>query len=358
MPAEAAAADPALLARLRALVRTALGAEAIGFEPITGHLGLRRFVRVRLAPRPGGPASLVARIEAPEDPASRPPGVLPEPPLEPVRQLLEAHGLPVPARLGGDPGSGIELLEDAGERSLAAVAATASAELREHLYAEVCGLVPRLQRIEPRPGVAAFERRRGAEQLAYKASRFVDWSLPQRGRPASRAEAEAVREAFGVVAEAVRAAPARLAHRDLQSSNVHVRERRPPGQRVVLLDLQGAWLAPPEYDLVCLLRDSYVELGEHEIETQAARTRPALPDAPAADEFAQRFDLLTLARKAKDHALFHFVAQTRQDPRYLRYAPTTVRHLRTATIRAAARDARLAALAELVAQLPETPCVR
>jgi len=344
-----------LESRLRALVRAALGSELTSFEPIAGQIGLRRFLRVRLAPRPGGPSTLIARIEASEDPASRPAGTPPEPPLEPVRHLLETHGLPVPARFGGDPAAGIELLEDVGERSLASAVGGADAETRRALYREVCALVPRLQRIAgPVPGVAAFERRLGAEQIAYKATRFIEWSLPERGRPASHAEAQAVRTAFGVVGEAVARAPLRLAHRDLQSSNVHVRE----GRRVVLLDLQGAWLAPPEYDLVCLLRDSYLELPGREIEQHLERVRPELPDAPAPEDFAARFDLLTLARKGKDHALFHFVARTRGDPRYLRFVPATVRHLRGAAQRAAARDARLAPLAELVAELPETPCAR
>jgi len=351
--------DAALEATLRALVRASLGAEVTACEPIAGQIGLRRFWRVRLAPRPGAPATLVARIEASEDPASRPSGTPPEPALEPVRRLLETHGLPVPTRFGGDAAAGIELLEDAGERSLLAAVENASGETRRALYGEVCALVPRLQRIAgPVPGVAAFERRLGAEQIAYKATRFIEWSLPERGRPASAAEARAVRAAFDVVAEAVQRAPRRLAHRDLQSSNVHVRENAAPGARVVLLDLQGAWLAPPEYDLVCLLRDSYVELPEREVEEHLERVRPELPDAPSPEAFAQRFDLLTLARKGKDHALFHFVARTRGDARYLRFAPTTVRQLRRAALRAAARDPRLAGLAELIAELPETPCER
>jgi aminoglycoside/choline kinase family phosphotransferase len=347
--------DAELESRLRALVRAQLGAELTGVEPITGQIGLRRFLRLRLAARPGAPATLVARIEAPEDPASRPAGVLPEPPLEPVRRLLERSGLPVPARFGGDSAAGIELLEDAGERSLAAAVENAPAESRRALYREVCALLPRLQRIAPpAPGVAAFERRLGAEQIAYKATRFIEWSLPERGRPASPGEAQAVRAAFDAIGDAVAQAPMRLAHRDLQSSNVHVRE----GRGVVLLDLQGAWLAPPEYDLVCLLRDSYVELPEPEVEQHLERVRPELPDAPAPADFRRRFDLLTLSRKGKDHALFHFVARTRGDARYLRFVPATVRYLRAAVGRAAARDARLAPLAELIAQLPEGPCAR
>jgi aminoglycoside/choline kinase family phosphotransferase len=123
-----------------------------------------------------------------------------------------------------------------------------------------------------------------------------------------------------------------------------------------MIDLQGAFLAPPEYDLVCLLRDSYVELDEAELAHQLGRIRPRLPDAPDAESFARRFDLLTLARKGKDCARFLYAAQERGDRRFLHYLPASVRALRRAARAAAARDAALAPLAELVFQLPEDPC--
>jgi aminoglycoside/choline kinase family phosphotransferase len=126
----------------------------------------------------------------------------------------------------------------------------------------------------------------------------------------------------------------------------------------VLIDLQGAFLAPPEYDLVCLLRDSYVELPGAEIAHQLARVRPRLPDAPSPEELGRRFDLLTLARKGKDLARFLYAERARGDARYLRFAPATVRHLRAAAAAAAARDATLATLAEIVAALPEDACAR
>jgi aminoglycoside/choline kinase family phosphotransferase len=147
----------------------------------------------------------------------------------------------------------------------------------------------------------------------------------------------------------------RLAHRDYQSTNLLVRAKRPAGARLAMIDLQGAFLAPPEYDLVCLLRDSYVELDETELAYQLGRIRPQLPDAPDAASFARRFDLLTLTRKAKDYARFLYAAQERGDRRFLRYLPTSVRALRRAARAAAARDSALAPLAELVFQLPEEP---
>lgn len=336
----------ALEAELRALARRALGAEIAALEPLAGGLGHRRFYRLRLAG--GALRSCVARVDRGE-PA---PGVPPEPPLEPTRAFLEAHGLPVPRRLGG--AAGIDLLEDAGSHALTTIAARVDGDARRALYREACDLVPRLQRLaDPSGRVPAFGRRLDAALLALKARRFCAASLPAGlGRPPTAAEQQVVADAFAGVREAVAAAPLRFAHRDLQSANLLVDATRPPGAQLVLIDLQGAFLAPPEYDLVCLLRDSYVVLPDAEMRAHAERVRGALPDAPASDAFARRFDLLTIARKAKDHALFHEVA-ARGDPSWLRHAPATLGYLRAAAARLAADDARFARFAALLEALSE-----
>ncbi len=72
------------------------------------------------------------------------------------------------------------------------------------------------------------------------------------------------------------------------------------------------------------------------------------------ESFTVRFDLLTLTRKGKDHALGHYHASMRRDPRELRNAPTCVRYLRAAAARLAPLDPRLSRLAELVHRLPES----
>lgn len=343
--------EAALSERVTDAVRSALGVRPERIEWIPAQLSLRRFARVTLAT--GTVRRLMARVEQPEDPKGRPPGIPPEPPLEPIRALLERHGLPVPARHGGDPELGIDLLEDLGTRSLADVVAGASAEQRRAWYREACSLVPAMQRIEDPGGVAAFRRRLDPAHFDYKAELFVAHGLPARGRAASEAERNAVRDAFGEIGRRALRAPARLAHRDFQSRNLHLVERE-GGARLVMIDLQGALCTAPEYDLVSLLCDSYVELTADEIADHLETTRGALPDAPDPETAAQRFDLLTLARKGKDHARFLYAARERGDARFLEHVPPTVRHLRRAAAAAAAREARFAPLAELVHELPQT----
>lgn len=338
--------------RIERLVAETLGVEVKALERLSGGLGLRSFYRARTS---GTPASLVVRVEADEDPAGRPPGVPAEPGLEPTRTFLAEHGIPVPLRFGGE--DGVDFLEDLGSASLEQVVAEADRETRRELYEEACDLVVRFQRagFDRDAPVPAFERHLDGPLFAYKAGLFTDWSLPEAlGRPARDDERQIVREAFAVVADLARMAPQRLAHRDLQSANLFVRSPRRRGHRLAVIDFQGAFLAPPEYDLVCLLRDSYVELPEEELAHHLQRIRPRLPDHPPADEFAHRFAALTLTRKGKDHARFLYAARSRGDRRFLAHVPATVRALRRAAADGAAADPRLAPLAELVARLPET----
>ncbi len=347
--------DP-LETRIALLAERCLHAELQGLAWLPAGLGARRFARARLAG--AAVATAIARIEAPEDPRIRPGGAPPEPAQEPIRALLEAHGLPVPRRYGADPEAGIELLEDLGELSLERALGAAGAERRRALYEAACDLVPQLQRVRPAPGVEAFSRRLSPELIAYKAELFARHALGLRGRAASAAEAEVVRAAFARVAELALRAPQRLAHRDLQSSNLHLRSEAGGAPVLALIDFQGAFLAPPEYDLVCLLRDSYAELSEDELLHQLDRVRPQLPDAPARDEFLSRFDALTLTRKGKDLARFVQAAQERGDRRYLRHLAPTRRMLLRAAERAAARWPELGSFAALAAELPEPACAR
>ncbi len=340
---------------LRRLIAAGPGGELVRIEPVAPGLGYRHFARLHL--RGGSRASVVVRFDAPAPPSR----MAPEPPLEPLRSALEAHGVPVPRRYAGDPERGIDLLEDLGATSLGDVLRDASPTERRAWLGRACALAPLLQRLaDAGSGLPAFRRRLDAALIAHKAERFAAASLAAGlGRAARDAELAVVREAFACAAEAIEAAPQRIAHRDYQSSNLLV---LPPGDargRLAMVDVQGAFLAPPEYDLVCLLRDSYVELPWDEVCALREAVRTELPDAPPAGVFAERFDLITLVRKGKDHALFHEVAaRGRRD--WLRHAAPTGRYLRDAAERTAGLDVRIERFAALLAQLlPEaTACAR
>ncbi|MCP4035750.1 MAG: phosphotransferase, partial [bacterium] len=342
---------------LTTLVERELGAKLLRLESIAPGLGNRRFFRLHIAAEEDTalPARVIARIEAEEDPAKRAPGVAPEPPLEPLRRFLEAAQIPVPKRVGADLELGVELLEDVGELSLEHLARGTEPAERRALYSEACSLIPRLQRLEaPEQPPAAFLRSLDRTLFESKAARVIDWALPWwLGREPSPAEREVVRAVFARVADACENSPLRLSHRDMKAANIHLREGAPAGARLVLIDLQGAFMAPPEYDLVCLLRDSHVPLPADEVTAHLAATRPQLPDAPDPETFSERFTLLTLSRVAKDAAHYIHAFTAHGDPRYLPLLPTARLSLREASLRAAGWDPVLERYADLVHKLRE-----
>ena len=340
-------------ARLRQQIEDAGLGRVQQIEPLTGGLATRRFYRLTLA---GGElSSVVARVEAEEDPSIRPEGTAPEPDLEPTRTLLEQAGLPVPRCLGDT--QGIYLLEDLGDTTLCDAAHAEPPGSRRPRYEEALALLPRIQALAD-PRLPALDRFLDARLIGFKAQLFARWSLPAAlGREPRPAEAKVVTEAFAWIADALAGAPKRLAHRDFQSRNLLLHARTGEPVRLFMIDLQGAFLAPPEYDVVSLLCDSYVELEPAECESLAEWVRPRLPDAPAPDLFTRRYDLITLLRKGKDHARYLQAAAGGLDPGYLRAATAAAaRCLKRSAERLAPIDPGLADLAQFVVALPEPTC--
>jgi aminoglycoside/choline kinase family phosphotransferase len=97
-------------------------------------------------------------------------------------------------------------------------------------------------------------------------------------------------------------------------------------------------MGPDTYDLVSLLRDSYVDFTEETVDELLAfflalrgRYRE---DSDAGelrayeDDFRRRFDLMSLQRNLKALGTFGFQTTTRQNPVYIQYIPRTLNHVR------------------------------
>jgi aminoglycoside/choline kinase family phosphotransferase len=244
--------------------------------------------------------------------------------------VLEAAGLPVPASILSRPDLGLELLEDLGARTLLAT----RGEERATRYREACGLIPRLQRVARGPDpIPAFSRVYDHALVASKAWKWLHWTIPLLlGRPATQEEVTATHVLFDHVASLAEAAPRVLAHRDFKAENLHLAPPQPPGgsDRLVMIDVQGAFLAPPEYDLVCLLYDLQTQLPEALIAELMESTRKALPDPPAPAVFAERFDALAIARLCKDVAHVAHAALRRGDARRWHEIPRGLELIRRA----------------------------
>ncbi|MBI4487241.1 MAG: hypothetical protein HY655_14655, partial [Acidobacteria bacterium] len=104
------------------------------------------------------------------------------------------------------------------------------------------------------------------------------------------------------------------------------------------IDFQDARMGPDTYDLASLLRDSYMDIANDDLDELIAyflavkgrdgAAGPAGMDEVSAD-FRRRFDLMALQRNLKALGTFGYQTITRRNPVYIQYMPRTLRYART-----------------------------
>jgi len=342
--------DPQTEARVREAVRRATGADPSGapVRRLAGHASLRSYWRVGLPP-----ASLVVMVLPPDaKPEEVTKGGAPAVnPFVDVQRYLARLGVRVPAIRAFDEAEGLMVLEDLGDEMLET--RLLAGDPKAPLYERAIDQLARLRaRAEARPGgCVAFTRSFDADLYRWELEHFVEWGLEAwKGARLSPAEREVVDRHFDRIARALEAEPKGFTHRDYQSRNLMVL----PGGEQAVIDFQDALLGPRQYDLVALLRDSYVELEPPFVEAMLRRYLDRLhaEGGPrlAHDPFRETFDLLTVQRKLKDAGRFVFIDRVKGNPGFLPSIPASLRYVRDAF----GRRPDLAPLREVLARhLPE-----
>jgi aminoglycoside/choline kinase family phosphotransferase len=321
---------PKLAEVLIPFVRDVAGGEGPGrVETLVGDASTRRYHRVHLA---GGRPATAFVMELPDEPLksdeASTPAVPPELPFLNVQRYLAAGGVAVPRVLRVDMKRGLIALEDLGDRTFESAVKDAPAADRLRLYREAIDQIVALQALgarRPDPECVAFSRRFDEALLRWELGHFREWYLEAlREVKLPAADSALVERSFDWLARTLAAEPVVLVHRDFQSRNLML-----TGADLRVIDFQDALLGTRAYDLVALLRDSYValpaalvgELVDHFI------AGAGIADAAA---FRRLFLLQTLQRKLKDVGRFVFIDRVRKNPSFLRWIPTTVSYLREA----------------------------
>ena len=86
-------------------------------------------------------------------------------------------------------------------------------------------------------------------------------------------------------------------------------------------------MGPDTYDLVSLLRDSYVDLTDQTVEDLIAYFL-ALKGTPEDADFRRRFNVMALQRNLKALGTFGYQTTARRNPVYIQYIPRTLRYVR------------------------------
>lgn len=244
-----------------------------------------------------------------------------------VADLLGRMAIPAPAVLDHVDALGIIAQQDLGDVTLQAHLGAASVTEHAALYRDAVALIHQLQRRGDEfmdqpyvPYSLAFDVEKLTFELNFFAEHFLQGYKGVRFTPA---EKTALAEEWAAIAGELSAEPRVLCHRDYHSRNLMLHDGR-----LHMIDFQDARMGPDTYDLVSLLRDSYVDITEREVEDFIAYFLAFSGGADTAG-FRRRFDLMAVQRNIKALGTFGFQASARGNPAYIQYMPRTLHSVRT-----------------------------
>jgi aminoglycoside/choline kinase family phosphotransferase len=284
--------------------------------PLTGDASDRRYFRVLPAQ---GDAFVLSAHAAPFTYASLP--------FVNTAELFAAMPVPVPRILGHEDDLGVLALEDLGDVTLQAHLGSAPPARHAALYREAVAFIDTFQRrgrelADPRylPYGVSFD----VEKLTWELNFFVKHYLgAYRGVTLGTAERAALDAEFAAIVAELAAEPRVLCHRDYHSRNLMLRD-----DRLFIIDFQDARLGPDTYDLVSLLRDSYVDLPWSVVDDLIAYFLALQGRSADADGYRRRFDLMALQRNLKALGTFGYQTTARGNPVYIQYMPRTLNYVR------------------------------
>jgi aminoglycoside/choline kinase family phosphotransferase len=305
----------------RFLSETGLAGDDARVVPLTGDASDRRYFRVLLKDQP----SQVLAVHPGPIEFNRLPFVN-------VARLLAAMPVPVPRIVNHSDPLGIISLQDLGDVTLQAHLGAASPGEHAALYRQAVALIATLQRrggelasSEHLPYGIAFDVEKLTWELQFFAKHFLEG---YRGASLTQSARDALAAEFMLIAEELAGEARVLCHRDYHSRNLMLHEGS-----LYIIDFQDARMGPDTYDLVSLLRDSYVDFTEPQVEELIAfflalRTgvAGAIEDP---HEFRRRFDLMALQRNLKALGTFGFQTISRGYTVYIQYIPRTLTYARS-----------------------------
>ena len=162
------------------------------------------------------------------------------------------------------------------------------------------------------------------EKLTWELEFFVKYFiLGYRGVTLRDSERSALQEEWAAIVDELAAEPRVLCHRDYHSRNLMLSDAS-----LYIIDFQDARMGPDTYDLASLLRDSYVDIADWELDDLIAHFL-ALKGDGHVQAFRRRFDLMALQRNLKALGTFGYQTMTRGNPVYIQYMPRTLRYARS-----------------------------
>jgi N-acetylmuramate 1-kinase len=298
------------------LERSGLASQRPRVLPLTGDASDRRYFRILV---PDSPSLVLSLYSAPFE--------FDKLSFVNVARLLSEMPVPIPAVIGHADDLGVLALEDLGDVTLQAHLGAVTPAEHAARYRQAVALIATLQRrgaelenADYLPYGIAFDVEKLTWELDFFTKHFIE---AYRGVVIAPAARDELRREFSVLIRELADEPRVLCHRDYHSRNLMLHD-----DRLYIIDFQDARMGPDTYDLVSLLRDSYVDLPDQVVDELIAYFLALKGTSGTEAEFRKRFDLMALQRNLKALGTFGYQTTARRNPVYIQYIPRTLRYVR------------------------------
>ncbi len=306
---------------------------------LPGDASTRRYYRV-FRSHPSSPSFILMSMEAFIEKNT-------DLPFLTVQKHLSKAGVDVPLVLDVDPARGYILLEDLSDVTLLRkLQEVGDAELERHLYERVIDSLVQLQYqaspkragiLETGQTLEAFSLRFDYEKLMWEMNFMIEhFYQGYLGRLISAEDEKLLRGSLGEICQTLADEPTVFTHRDFHSRNIMV-TKKGQNERFVMIDFQDARMGPAQYDLASLLKDSYYQLDERQIERlldyYIARWEAVSSERLDRAHFVKIFDLMSVQRNLKAIGSFASFLVKRNNPGYLKYIGNTFENVRRALLK-------------------------
>lgn len=294
-----------------------------------GDASYRRYFRVYLET---GKSFIVMKMPVGKSSASEEitnfKGVKDELPFINVATYLSGIGLPVAKVFHYDKGRETLILEDLGDDLLFGFVDTADDSVRHEWYKRALDLLVDMQKKAKDDGKCiAFKRSFDDVLLNWEFDHFLEYGIEARlNTKVDGVFKKKFEEITRDITKKIVGLRKSFIHRDYQSRNLIVKS-----DKIFIIDFQDALMGPYTYDLVALLRDSYVSLSDELLDKlvdhYCAKTNINK------ETFMHDFDLVTIQRKLKDAGRFVYIDRVKGNPNFLKHIPNSLEYVRKAIAR-------------------------
>lgn len=248
-----------------------------------------------------------------------------------VWRYLKSLNIWVPEIFAFDVAQGLILLEDLGDTSLESLVQNADSEFFLFYYKKVIDTLIALQiktLKNPSQDCVASFRRFDSQLLNSEFEHFLKYGIEDRKKiKLDFSSKEIFKKITWELSDQITHMPQGFVHRDFQSRNILFKN-----YNFFLIDFQDALQGPLIYDLVALLRDSYIRFTPDQTEkllTHYAKNLPAFhPYFNQWERVQNDFNMITIHRKLKDAGRFQYILTERKNPHFLVHVPQSLAYVK------------------------------